>query len=227
MRNRLVLIRLTLTVAALVTATQVASAQEQRLVGRVPENARLDIDRLLDSARTSGLPVEPLVDRALEGAAKAAPADMIVQAVRRLAGELRIARVAFGDSALPAELKAGASALRAGANQEDLVRLRAARPGQQLTVAAGVLADLVAVGVPTDTAIAAVLALAGGLDDAQYLAFRANVERDIALGASPSAALGVRLEGFGGDALMADAPSGLGESPTTASGNRGPGKRKP
>ncbi len=175
-------------------APSVASAQEPRLVGRLPDAARAEVDAILDSARAGGLPTEPIVDRALEGGAKGAPGDLIVSAVRRLWGEIRTAREAFGDAASPGELGAGASALRAGATRADLAQLRALRPEQPLTVAAAVLADLVAVGVPADTAIAAVFALATAVDDADYMAFRRNVERDIALGASPTAALGVRLQ---------------------------------
>jgi hypothetical protein len=70
-------------------------------------------------------------------------------------------------------------------------------------VATATLADLVAVGVPADTAVAAVMTLAEEADDAQYIAFRRNVERDIALGASPVAALGVRLEATAADVYRA------------------------
>jgi hypothetical protein len=170
-----------------------ADAQETRLAGRLPAEALTQIEAILDSARTAGLPVEPLVDRALEGLSKGAEPDRIVRAVRRLSDDLRTARAALGRAAQPAELQAGASALRAGATADDLAHLRTLRSGQ-LTVATAVLADLVAVGVPTDEAVVAVLALAERAADAEYLAFRRNVERDIALGASPVAALGVRLE---------------------------------
>ncbi len=125
---------------------------------------------MLDSARATGIPTEPLVDRALEGAAKGASDERILAAVRRLWAELGVARTAFGDSASAAELRAGASALRAGATRSDLETLRARRPNRPLIVAAGVLADLVAVGVPSDTAIAAVLALAEDAGDADYIA---------------------------------------------------------
>ncbi len=175
-------------------------AQEARLEGRLADSARATVNRLLDSARVRNLPMEPLVDRALEGAAKGAPEDLIVSAVQRLWGELRVARDALGATATPAELTAGASALRAGATSTDLRELRARRGTQSLTVAAAVLADLVAVGVPSDTAVVAVLSLARRVDDAQYVAFRRNVERDIALGASPAAALGVRLDAASAEA---------------------------
>jgi len=171
-----------------------ALAQDPRLQGRVPESVRGAIDAVVSGARADGLPTEPLVDRALEGASKGAEAQRILAAVQRLDRELRAARDALGLASSPTEITAGASALRAGALPEDLARLRETRAGQPLTVAAAVLADLVAVGVPTDTAVTAVLVLAAAADDAEYMAFRQNVERDIALGASPITALGVRLD---------------------------------
>ena len=83
------------------------------------------------------------------------------------------------------------------------------------------LADLVAVGVSADSAVAAVLALAERLPDAQYIAFQRNIERDIAQGASPSSAFGVR---FRTAADMASASPDL-ELVGTPSGT--PRKRKP
>jgi hypothetical protein len=200
-------------VAGLFAAADPVSAQETRLQDRVPEPVRSEIDAILDSASAQGLPTEPLVDRALEGASKGASGELILRAVRRLAGELLLARDALGSESTNPEIVAGASALRAGAEPDDLQSLRSLRADQPLTIAAAVLADLVAVGVPADTATAAVIALAVGADDVEYIAFRRNVERDITLGASPVAALGVRL-GAAADALELAAP-GSTSAPTT------------
>ena len=199
-----------------------ATAQDTRLAARVPAAARQPLDALLADARAEGLPTEPLVDRALEGVAKRAGPELIVQAVTRLRNELRVSRDALGAAASAAELVAGASALRAGATRADLARLRELRPQHPLTIPAGVLADLVAAGVPADTGIAAVLALASNADDADYVAFRRNVERDIALGASPASSIGARLRAVGG---MADEAASPGTG--TGTGSTIPRKRKP
>jgi len=207
-----------LVLAMFAAAPTVARGQEPRLVGRIPDATRARIDSILAAARVRGLPIEPLVDRALEGSAKGAPPAAIVAAVTRLRDELVVVRGAFGETATTAELTAGTSALRAGATAEALARLRKQRPGQLLTVAAAVMADLVAAGVPADTAVGAVLALAHDADDADYLAFRRNVQRDIVLGASPAAALAVRIR-FATES--ADAPG----NPST--GQTATPKRKP
>lgn len=197
----------------------VAGAQEARFAGRLSPQARAQVETVLDSARRDGLPLEPLVDRALEGATKGADDARIVAAVRRLAGELAAARDAFGPGVADAEVAAGASALRAGARAEDLERLRALRRGQPVTVAVATLTDLVALGAAPDTATAAVLALAAFADDATYLAFRRNVERDVALGATPVAALTYRL---------ATEQTGVRSGDLTNSPQAGPGRpRKP
>jgi hypothetical protein len=205
-------------------AVMPAHAQEQRLAGRLSVESRARVDSTLAVARAERLPTEPLVDRALEGVAKRAPETLIISAVNRLFGELRLARQAFGQDASNAELTAGASALRAGATRANLERLRRLRPDKPLTIPAGVLADLVAAGVPADTGIAAVLALASNAADADYVAFRRNVEQDIALGASPAAALGARLRAVGDMAGGASAPTSESGGGTSTGQNR---KRKP
>ena len=55
-------------------------------------------------------------------------------------------------------------------------------------MALAVLTDLVASGVPVDSAASAVVALAKRASDADLVAFRRTVEHDIALGAPPAAA---------------------------------------
>jgi hypothetical protein len=50
------------------------------------------------------------------------------------------------------------------------------------------------------------LALAGHAKDAEYLAFRRNVERDVALGATPVAALEFQLRSTGDGLYIGGAP---------------------
>ncbi len=193
--------RTTLALLGLTFATTAAAAQ-----GGDPRLARLDpvirpaVAAVIDSASGAGLPIEPLVQRALEGASKGAPGDRIVAAVRRLAGQLGTARAALGNAASPAELDAAAAALFVGARPAHLTALQERRPRRSLLVPLAVLTDLVAGGVPADTAAAVVLALAGSLADDQYLAFQRNVERDIARGAPPAAAATTRSTAATSDA---------------------------
>src|SRR5438093_11102579 len=190
--------------AAVLFAT--AAAQEPQHLND-PRLARLDtaarclVAVAIDSARAAGLPTEPLVQRALEGATKDAPGTLIVSAVQRLAADLGRARAALGASATSPELEAGAAALRAGASPAVLAQLRRSRR-QTITVPLAVLTDLVASGVPVDSAAAAVLALPASTRDADLIDLRRAVERDIALGAAPTAATAAAMAGV----FAADAP---------------------
>src|SRR5947207_1142580 len=177
---------LPLLTAVLVAGRAVAQESDPRLE-RLDATTRPMVAALVDSARAAALPVEPLVQRALEGATKQASGDVIVGAVRRFAIDLGHARDALGSRATPAELTAGAAALRAGAPPTVLAQLRRTRR-EALTMPLAVLADLVASGVPVDSAAAAVLALATRARDVDLVEFRRAVERDIALGAPPAAA---------------------------------------
>jgi hypothetical protein len=176
--------------AALFLVTQVA-VQDPRLE-RLDPDTRAAVVAVVDSAHGVGLPVEPIIQRALEGVTKGAAGARIVAAVRRLTVDLGTARTALGTSASEAELEAGVAALRAGATPDVLANLRDVRR-PPLTVALSVLADLVASGVPADSAAAAVLVLAPKARDADLVEFRRAVERDIALGAPPAAATSVRV----------------------------------
>lgn len=161
-----------------------------RLDARLDARTRAAVERVVDSAYLAGIPAEPLVDKALEGASKRAPGEVIVRAVRTLALALGTARQQLGPQSLPSELTAGAAAVRAGVDAEALRTLRQDRPGQPLTVSLGVLADLVASGVSADAATRTVLSLTkAGLVDEQLVAFRRDVERDIGIGAPPATAL--------------------------------------
>ena len=189
-------------------------------VVRTPETrlARLDVRTRqlvlaqVDSAEASQLPVDPLVSRALEGHRKGAAGEAIVAGVRRVRLSLGEARTALGGGT-PVEVQTGASAIEVGARPQVLAQLRKARPQGSLLVPLAVLADLVGIGVPVDTATRTVLALAR-VPDAALLAFQRDVERDVSVGALPASAASVRAAGLERTAttdVLSPAPTG----PTT------------
>lgn len=178
---------------ALALGPRTLRAQDPRLDRRLDPETRAAVVALLDSARADGIPTEPLVDKALEGASKGAAGVRIVSAVRNLAAGLRAARTALGAGSTAAELDAGASAMRGGVQSDDLARLRDAHRRRDLTVPLAVLSDLVARGVPADTAARFVMRLAAVARDDDFVAFQRDVDRDIALGAPALAAASVRV----------------------------------
>ena len=153
-----------------------AQAQDARLVERLDAATATQVQQVVDAAREAGLPTEPLVQKALEGATLGASDDRIVAAVQTLHGQLRRARDALGGEASDDELTAAAGALRAGLEPNALRRLQSLRPDQPLVVPIAVLTDLVAEGVPPAEATRSVLDLArDGRPDDEFVALRQQV----------------------------------------------------
>jgi alkylhydroperoxidase/carboxymuconolactone decarboxylase family protein YurZ len=168
-------------------------------LGRLDSTTRLMVAAVVDSARRTRLPTEPLVDKALEGAQKGADGGRIVTAVRGLYAELRSARAALGAGATTDEINAGANAIHAGLPMRNLSQLRAAaqHAGRaRVTLPLTVYADLIARGVPTAVASDVVLSLArAGLRDGDYAMFERNVRLDIENGADAATAAQTRARG--------------------------------
>jgi hypothetical protein len=153
-----------------------AWAQDARLSDRLDAATAAQVQQVVDSARRSGLPSEPLVQKALEGSTLGASGDRIVTAVRTLHGQLRRAREALGGEASDAELTAAAGALRAGLEPGALRRLQSLRGGRPLVVPIAVLTDLVAEGMPPAEATRSVLDLArDGRPDDEFVELRRQV----------------------------------------------------
>jgi len=152
--------------------------------------------QLTESARARGLPVDPLVDRALEGALKRAPARRIRDAVATLAERLEVARTMLAPSPTPADITAGAGALGVGVPRETLRTIRSIQPDQPVAVPLGVLTGLVARQVPVEQAASLVeQLLRRGATPTQLVALNEDVRRDIAAGIEPGAAFDLRTRG--------------------------------
>ena len=178
---------------ALALVSSEVRGQDARLRARLDPATRTAVAAIVDSARAAGLPTEPLVDKALEGASKRASGDRITYAVRVLAAQLRAALTALGPNSSEVEVIAGAGALNAGVRPNVLSRMRQFRRGRPVTVPLATLSDLVARGVPAEAASAALLSMArAGADDAELTVFRQDVERDISAGVPPATAVSVR-----------------------------------
>ena len=189
-------------------------ARNARLNGKLDVETQAAVIRTLDSAQTRGLPIEPLVDKALEGATKHAAGPRIEAAVSMLMQRLEAARDALAPNPGPRDIAAGADALAYGATREALAAMRAIRPNESVAVPLGVLTQLVASGVPVARATRVVAELLRrGARDEQLIALNNAVRSFIAAGASPQAALDVRTRGLnavlppGGGATGADLAS--------------------
>src|SRR5438132_303326 len=85
-----------LALTALVALPLAAQAPDvaARLTGRVPPEVVSAVAGIAASAAGRGLPVEPLVQKAIEGGAKGKPADRVIAAVRALSDQLAAAAAA-------------------------------------------------------------------------------------------------------------------------------------
>ncbi len=141
-------------VAASLGAQQVDWRQRFLDRGAAPEFAQ-QVMQVITSARTAGLPVEPIADKAFEGLAKGYPTERILPVVQQLADRLRTGRsvaVAAGLNHPPGRVVAAAAeALGRGMERSDIVELLRAAPapdagGVGLTVAASLVAQGIAPG---------------------------------------------------------------------------------
>lgn len=188
-----------LTCATLIVLARSAQAQDPRLRGALDPETLAKVMRLTDSARAESLPIDPLVGVALEGVQRHAPGPRIARAVQDYLVALRGARAALGSDASAPEIVSGAGVLLAGVPGDVLKTLRASQPRRSLTVPLVVLADLLARGVPRDTASRATeSATRANARDEDFTALRRLVEQDIVAGASPATATMLRVRNISG-----------------------------
>lgn len=182
---------------ALTLVAREASAQDPRLAQRLDKPTYVAVNAIVDSARVAKLPTAPLVDKALEGAAKGSDGQKIVSAVHLLSVRMAASRRALGSSATGEEIKAAATALGAGMTPRDLARLRAASGKRPVTMPLAVAIDLIGRDVPVATATSLVIQFVrSGVKDSDLALFQRNVRADIDRGADPTVAATTRARGL-------------------------------
>lgn len=150
-----------------------------------PSAVAEEIEAIARSAGEAGVPMGPLYDKALEGAAKRVPPARVLPAVRAYANRMHVARDALETTREP-WIVAGADALGRGVSAEMLAQVREgsdARGPMSLVV----LGDLVESGVPADRALEVVReALRSNQAEADMAAISRAADRMIRNGAAPS-----------------------------------------
>jgi hypothetical protein len=141
-------------------AAATARAQDARLAQRLDKPTYVAVNAIVDSARVAKLPTAPLVDKALEGAAKGSDGQKIVFAVHQLSVRMTSARHVLGATSSPDEIKAAATALDNGVSDRDLARVKSAGGKRPVTMPLAVLTDLIGRQVPIATATSLVVQLA-------------------------------------------------------------------
>ncbi len=186
---------LTLAVAGAPPLAAQASTRA-RLEGRVPPAIVGVVDSIVTDATAHALPVEALIQKALEGGAKGAAGDRIVAAVQQLAARLATAADAIGAAGATRSsvaVEAGAFALTAGLDRDDVRTLAGAGPDPAIVLR--VAGTLSALGVPPPETVALVVSTAQ-TDVAALTTLTQTVQAAIVRGASPAQA--ARLAQGGG-----------------------------
>lgn len=141
------------------TMPQLQAPQIQFDVARFDTLTARVLGEIFDGAAARGLPTAPLINRALEGAARRVGGARILAVVRAYTVALSDARDALGIASTVAELEGGASALRAGVDARTITLVRSSRPSGSVETPLMVLTDIVSRGVPAATAREAVTTL--------------------------------------------------------------------
>ena len=165
-----------------------------RLDGRVPPEVVRAVQGIAAATAARGLPVEPLIDKAIEGGAKHVPSDRVIAAVRALAARLDEARSALREGGVETPeadvVEGGAYALSAGLSRRqtsDLVRV--SRPPYDPTLTLRVAATLAALGVPPQQTLDLMESMiSAGRAPGDLLDLPSGVQAGVAQGATPAQA---------------------------------------
>lgn len=187
-----------LTLALLTSAARGAMAQQDTLLLPADRDASAELARIVSAARDAGLPTDPILGKVRYGVVVVhAPPQRIVAAARSLVSRLGVARDALAPQPTPGDIANGADALEYGATKDDLRAVRTASGNQPISTPLGVLAQLVASGVPAKRAAVIVTDLIKRhATTAQLVALGTDVNADVAGGAQATSALDVRLRGL-------------------------------
>ncbi len=177
---------------ALLSAQQ-GTAIAQRLVGRVPPQIASLVEALGTAASARGLPIDPLIEKAIEGSAKGVPSERVATALRLVVAQLDTAAAALRDGGLAPDtlaIAAGEFAITAGLSGSDITALaRTGANAAALTVGLRVAGTLAALGVPPAEDIGLVsVTLRSGEPASSLLLLPASVQSAMAKGVTPAQA---------------------------------------
>lgn len=173
------------------------SAQDPATLKLIRDDATREVVRsALGHASAIGLPLGPLISKALEGIAKRANTRSIRHAMDALEKRMRRANDLLAPNPTVDELSAGADALYVGVPDKTLKDMRAIAPRRSIALELGVLTELVARKVSPAKASSMVLELmARNASAAQFIALSSAVQADVAAGIKPDVALDLRGRG--------------------------------
>ena len=197
-------IAVTLVLGTTVAGGLGAQDVQVRLDRRVSPEVQQAVRSIAADAAAHGLPVDPLVQKAIEGGAKGVPGDRVIAAVRALAGRLAEAKEAVSEAGVGAPsgdvVEGGADALNAGLSKSQVGELvRVSQPPQDPGLTLRVAATLAALGVPATQALELVQGMiSAGRSPSDLLGLPGQVQAGVARGATPAQAAAGLARAAGG-----------------------------
>jgi len=183
------------------TPARPAVAQEANPLSKLDPESRFQIELILDSARTLGIPTRPLLSKTYLGISRGARPCDIVKVVRNFFNASKDVYPALGSSLSEDEFSAAATAIYSGVPASAVAKFRSDRAGKPLLRALVVLGDLITRGVPRDEASSTMVRLwQDGAGDSDFYGLWKGVEQDILSGQNPGTALQQRAREFPGRA---------------------------
>ncbi|HEV8496535.1 MAG TPA: hypothetical protein VGQ56_06735 [Gemmatimonadaceae bacterium] len=216
--------RIALLVCSIIGSAHVAWAQDSLPLANIDREIASRLTGIVDSARARGLPTAPIIAKISQGVLLHATPDRIVTAAQSVATRLDDARTALAPKPTAADIVAGGDALSVtGVTKTALEAVRSTSPSKPVAVPLGLLAQLVASGVPATRATKIVTELVKrGASNAQLVALGNDVNSDVGHGARANASLDVRLRGL--TAVLAPIPQATASQPADISAS---GPKKP
>lgn len=164
----------------------------ERLAGRVSPEIDALVHGLVAPALARGLPIDPIVQKAIEGSAKGVPADRVAAALHGVVANLDTAARALSQASVAPDtvaIAAGGFAVTAGLNGRHITELARAGSPADLALSLRVAGTLAALGVPPAETVSLVSAtLRAGRAPADLLALPGRVQSEMAKGVTPAQA---------------------------------------
>lgn len=173
------------------------AAQDATAIAGLDRETAAQVGQIIESSRSQGLPVDPILSKVRFALVVHAPPAKIVATASAVATRLAAARDVVAPHATPGDIAAGEEALSFDVPKDVLRKVVKASPNRSVVVPIGVLTQLVVSGVPAGKAGDIVTELIRrGASAAQLVALGNDVNADVQSGARAVESADIRMRGL-------------------------------
>lgn len=189
--------RVFLVAIGLAASAHSVAAQDSAAIAGLDRESAAQVERIVESARSRGLPVDPILSKVRFALVVHAPPARIIATAQAVAIRLDAARSVVAPHATPGEIAAGEEALSFEVPKDVLRKVVQASPKRSVAVPIGVLTQLVVSGVPAGRAGDIVTELIRrGASATQLVALGNDVNADVQSGARAAESADIRMRGL-------------------------------